>query len=144
MHLRRLDPVHAADRPLELALQSAPVVDALREVGHAPGRAVEQLEAGRAALRKAAVLCEQNARTCEIGVRDLQARAARAQRVAHAVLIQHRRHGRDFVHGHVGHERHPRRRGRPAGQSDDGQQGQHTDRSNDRAAPPAVPIDQVA
>jgi hypothetical protein len=46
VHLRALDAAHLADRPLQLALQRAPVVDALREVGHPPGRLIEELEAG--------------------------------------------------------------------------------------------------
>jgi hypothetical protein len=45
MHLGGADAAHLLDGALELALQCPPVVDALREVRHAPRRIVEELKA---------------------------------------------------------------------------------------------------
>src|SRR6185295_7555677 len=55
VHLGTLDALDLADRARELALERALVGDALREVGHAPRRLVEQLEAGPAVRRQAAL-----------------------------------------------------------------------------------------
>jgi hypothetical protein len=44
VHLRVLDPAHLPDRALELTLQRAAIVDALREVGHRIRGLVEQLQ----------------------------------------------------------------------------------------------------
>ena len=60
MHLRTLHATHVRERPLQLSLERSTIVDALREVGHAPRRLIENLETGRVGGPRQALLRQQD------------------------------------------------------------------------------------
>jgi len=83
--LRLRDAAERADGARQLALQGAPIGDALGEVGHAPRRLVEQLHAGLPVERQA-VLGEHHARLGDVGARHQHGGAAVLQAIADGVL----------------------------------------------------------
>src|SRR5690606_3880344 len=118
MDLGVLDPVHLLDRPLQLALQRAPVIDPLREVRHPPGGLVEQLEARPARLGDP-VARQRNPHPCQVRVPNPHHRAGTVQPVLDPVLLQLRRDLADHRERHPRQQRNPRRRRRPAGDGED-------------------------
>ena len=118
VHLGRLHAAHLADRALQLTLQRAAVVHALREVRHPPRRLVEQLQAGTS-LGRHSLAREQHARLREVGGRHHDLRAALIEAVLDAGALQLVRHRAHLLEREPGERGHPRRGGRPAREHED-------------------------
>ena len=111
--LRRLDAAHLADRALELSLEGAAVVDALREVRHAPRRLVEQLEAGPALAGHPAT-GEGDARLGDVRSGDEDVGAAALELVEDAGLVELVRHLSDALQRNAAEGGDPLGLARPA------------------------------
>jgi hypothetical protein len=142
VHLRLLDAAHLADRALELPLERAAVVDALREVGHPPRRLVEQLEPGAARVGQPAVAGERHARPGQVVGLHGQLGAALLEVVLDPGLGELVGQLAGLFDGDVAERRHPGGLRRPARDAEDQPRGEEADQQDERAARPADAVDQ--
>jgi len=129
--LHGFDVLHLADGPFEFALERATIVDLLREVRHAPGGLVEQLEAGAAGVGGVAG-GEVHAGTGEIVVRDEDRGAGAIELVRDTRLGELFGHRLDLLHRHVRVERDHGGGGGPARHAEHERSHQYADRDDRR------------
>jgi hypothetical protein len=139
---RRFDTAHVRDRTLELAFESTPVIDALREVRHPPGRLIEQLEPGTALLRQA-VPRQGDAGTRQVRLADLDFQPAASETIVVSFLIQLRRHCTDVFERHRGQQNGPVGGGRIAGNRHDEKYGQRAGSNDHSRAAASVTLQPV-
>ncbi|MCU0634960.1 MAG: hypothetical protein MUE41_08810 [Gemmatimonadaceae bacterium] len=136
VHLGRRHPFHRSDGALEFSLERAPMVDALREVGHPPGGLVEELEPG-APGRRQRLARERDACTRRVGGLHQDLGAPLLQPVLDARLGQLVAEHTAGLDRHAVEERHPLGARRPAGDAEDHRRDAHADRDDRRIARPA-------
>jgi hypothetical protein len=143
VHLSALDAAHLADGAFELALEGAPVVDLLREVGHRVGGLVEQLHPRAPGVGHPPFLRDGDARAGEIARHDHDVAPAAPELVHDPRLGQRVVDLRRLLERDTAEDRDVRRCGGPARHAKNEDDGRDPHPDGGDAAPSAQSIDHL-